>query len=103
MYAIIKTGGKQYRVSEGDEIYIEKLAGEVSDKIEFNEVLAVSDEGNFKVGQPYLESAKVEAEILAHGKQKKIYVMKYKPKKGYRRRNGHRQPYTKVKINKITA
>jgi large subunit ribosomal protein L21 len=101
MYAIIATGGKQYRVSVGDEIFIEKLAGEAGEAINFSEVLMVSDEDGLKVGQPTLENVVVEAEIVKQGRQKKIIVFKYKAKKGYRRKKGHRQPYTRVRINAI--
>ena len=101
MYAIIKTGGKQYKVSVGDEIFVEKLDGEAEDKIIFDEVLAVEDDGGFKVGTPVIDGAKVEGEIVKQGKSKKIIVFKYKPKKNYRRKQGHRQPYTRVRIEKI--
>ncbi len=101
MYAIIKTGGKQYKVQEGDELFIEKIAGESGDKVEFDEVLAISTDEGLNVGRPLLEGAKAEAKILAQGKHKKVTIIKYKAKKGYRRKQGHRQPYTKVKIAKI--
>ncbi|HHU07648.1 MAG TPA: 50S ribosomal protein L21 [Clostridiaceae bacterium] len=101
MYAIIKTGGKQYKVQEGDELFLEKIAGESGDKVEFDEVLAISTDEGLNVGLPLLDGAKVEAEILAQGKHKKITIIKYKAKKGYRRKQGHRQPYTKVKITKV--
>ena len=103
MYAIIATGGKQYRVSAGDEIFIEKLEGEAGDAIKFDQVLAVSDDNGLKAGTPVVDGAVVEAEIVKQGKQKKIIVFKYKAKKGYRRKKGHRQPYTRVRINKITV
>lgn len=103
MYAVIATGGKQYRVSEGDEIFIEKLVGEAGDAVKFDQVLAVSDDNGLKAGTPIVEGASVEAEIVKQGKQKKIIIFKMKSKKGYRRRKGHRQPYTRVKINKITV
>jgi len=103
MYAIIKTGGKQYKVQVGDEIFVEKLSGENTDTVLFDEVLAVSDDDGIKVGKPVLEGAAVEGEIVKQGKQKKIVVFKYKPKKGYRRKKGHRQPYTRVRINKINV
>ena len=103
MYAVIATGGKQYRVSEGDEIFIEKLAGEAGDTVKFDQVLAVADDNGLKAGTPTVDGAAVEAEIVKQGKQKKIIVFKMKAKKGYRRKKGHRQPYTRVKINKITV
>lgn len=95
--AIFKTGGKQYLVTEGTELYVEKLDNEVNSEVVFNEVLYV--DGEF--GNPYVNGAKVTAEILKHGKQKKIIVFKYKPKKKYRKTQGHRQPYTKIVIKKI--
>ncbi|MGI6091084.1 MAG: 50S ribosomal protein L21 [Saccharofermentanales bacterium] len=101
MYAIIMTGGKQYKVREEDELFIEKIAGEAGDKVEFAEVLAVSGDNGLKVGTPLLEGATVEAEIVKQGRHRKIRILKYKAKKQYRRRQGHRQPYTKVKITKI--
>ena len=103
MYAVIVTGGKQYRVQEGDEFRIEKLDGQVGDNVVFDEVLVVSDDNGVKVGKPVIEGAKVEAEILDNGKAKKVIAFKYKPKKGYRKKKGHRQPFTKVKINSINA
>jgi large subunit ribosomal protein L21 len=103
MYAVIATGGKQYRVSVGDEIFVEKLTGEAGDAINFAEVLAVSDDDGLKVGTPTVAGAVVEGEIVKQGKQKKIIIFKYKAKKGYRRKKGHRQPYTRVRINKINA
>lgn len=101
MYAIIKTGGKQYKVAEGDEIFVEKLEGEAGDSVDFDEVLAVSNDDDFKVGTPFVEDVKVSGEIVKHGKGKKIVIFKYKPKSTYRNKTGHRQPYTKVKINSI--
>jgi large subunit ribosomal protein L21 len=103
MYAVIATGGKQYRVSVGDEIFIEKLAGEAGDAVKFTEVLMVSDDNGTQVGAPTLDGAAVEAEIVKQGKQKKIIVFKYKAKKGFRRKKGHRQPYTRVRINAINV
>lgn len=103
MYAIIETGGKQYKVSEGDVIFVEKLANEVGDAISFEKILAVSDNGALKLGTPILSGAKVDAKVLSHGKEKKILIFKYKPKKGYSKKQGHRQPYTKVQIEKIKA
>ena len=103
MYAVIATGGKQYRVNVGDEIFIEKIEGEAGDNVKFAEVLAVSDESGLRVGSPTLDGATVEAEIVKQGKGKKVIIFKYKAKKGYRRKNGHRQPYTRVRIAKILA
>ena len=101
MYAILKTGGKQFKVQEGDVIYVEKLDVEVDSTIEINEVLAVSVDDVLTVGSPLIEGAKVEAKVLAQGKSKKIIVFKYKPKKDTRTKRGHRQPYTKVEILSI--
>lgn len=101
MYAIIETGGKQYKVKEGQVIRIEKLDLEAGEKVKFDEVLAVIDEDRAEFGQPFLENASVEASVLRNGKDKKIIVFKYKPKKNYRRKSGHRQPFTEVKIEKI--
>ena len=103
MYAIIKTGGKQYRVQEGDMIRIEKIDGQSDEQIEFNEVLAVSKDDKMAVGTPTIEGAKVIGKVVEQGKAKKIIVFKYKPKKDYRKKQGHRQPYTKVMIEKIEA
>ena len=103
MNAIIVTGGKQYKVAEGDVLYIEKLPNEAGDKVTFDKVLAVLDGDKATFGQPVVEGAKVEANVVKNGKGKKILVFKYKPKKNYRRRQGHRQPYTKVEITKIIA
>ena len=97
MKAIIETGGKQYRVEEGSEIYVEKLTGEVGDKITFDKVLMADD----KVGTPYLTSVKVVGEIVKQGKQRKVVIFKYNPKKNYHKKQGHRQPYTKVVIKSI--
>ena len=101
MYAIIKTGGKQYRVQEGDSIFVEKLAADVDSEVVFDQVLAVVNDGDVKVGAPVVEGAKVTAKVLEQGKQKKIRIFKYKAKSNFRRRMGHRQPYTKVTIEKI--
>ena len=103
MYAVLATGGKQYRVQEGDVIYVEKLDAEVDSTVELNEVLAVGTEEGIKVGTPVVEGAKVVAKVAAQGKAKKVIVFKYKSKKDYRRKNGHRQPYTKLVIEKIEA
>ena len=103
MYAVLTTGGKQYRVQEGDVLFVEKLNAEVDSTVELTAVLAVSKDGELKVGAPVVEGAKVVAKVLAQGKAKKVVVFKYKPKKDYRRKNGHRQPYTKIVIEKIEA
>jgi large subunit ribosomal protein L21 len=103
MYAVVSTGGKQYRVKEGDVIFVEKLNAEVDSTVELTEVLAVSNGESLKVGAPVVEGAKVVAKVLAQGKAKKVVVFKYKPKKDYRRKNGHRQPYTKLVVEKIEA
>ncbi len=98
MYAIIVTGGKQYKVAEGDVLFIEKKDVAEGEAVKFDEVLAVSNEGGLTVNP---QGASVDATVVAHGKDKKIIVYKYKPKKGYHKKQGHRQPYTKVKIEKI--
>lgn len=103
MYAVIKTGGKQYRVQEGDIIFVEKLAAEVDSTVEITDVLAVLKDGKLVVGKPVVEGAKVTAKVLKQGKAKKIIVFKYKPKKDYKKKQGHRQPYTQLKIEKIEA
>ena len=103
MYAVIATGGKQYRVSEGDVIFVEKLPGEVDDALVFTDVLTVVQDGEVKVGAPFVEGAKVTAKVLKQDKNKKIIIYKYKSKANYRRKTGHRQPYTKVSIEKIEA
>ena len=100
MYAIIATGGKQYRVSEGDKIYIEKIDAEVGSTVSFD-VLLVEDNGDVKVGTPVVEGVKVEGKVVGQVRGDKIIVFKYKSKKNYRRKQGHRQPYTKVEITKI--
>ena len=100
MYAIIATGGKQYRVCEGDVIYIEKLDVEVDSTVSFD-VLLVGNDGDVKVGTPVVEGVKVEGKVVGQVRGDKIIVFKYKSKKNYRRKQGHRQPYTKVEITKI--
>lgn len=102
MYAVIETGGKQVRVEEGMEIYVEKLDVEAGNKVTFDKVLLVADNG-VQVGNPYLNKVTVEGTVEKHGRQKKIIVFKMKPKKKYRKKQGHRQAYTKVVINKINA
>ena len=103
MHAIIETGGKQYKVAEGDTLFIGKLPVEAGEAVTFDKVLAVIDGENVTVGTPVVEGAKVDASVVKNGKGKKIIVFKYKPKKGYRRKQGHRQPYTKVTIGKISV
>lgn len=102
-HAIIITGGKQYRVAEGDTLFIEKLDVTGGDTVTFDKVLAVIDEDGSKFGTPLIEGASVEASVLKNGKAKKIRVFKMKPKKGYRLTKGHRQPYTQVLIGTIKA
>ena len=103
MYAVFETGGKQYKVSEGDVIFVEKLGAEDDASVSFDKVLAVGAEGDLKIGAPYVSGASVSAKVLKNGKAKKVLVFKYKPKKGYRRRQGHRQPFTKIQIEKING
>ena len=103
MHAIIVTGGKQYKVAEGETLFIEKLPAEAGEQVVFDQVLAVLDGESATIGTPTVSSAKVEAKVMKNGKGKKIRIFKYSPKKGYRRRQGHRQPYTKVEITKISA
>ena len=103
MYAVIKTGGKQYKVEQGATIRVEKLEGEAGAKLEFADVLLVADGENVKVGTPIVSGAKVSAEIVAQGKGERLVVFKFRRKKAYRRRNGHRQLYTAVKITGISA
>ena len=100
MYAIIETGGKQIKVAAGDKIFVEKLNAEVDSSFTFDKVLLVGGTTT-KVGSPYVEGAKVNATVIGDGKAKKVIIYKYKPKKGFHKKNGHRQPYTKVKINSI--
>ncbi len=102
MYAVIETGGKQYKVSEGDVLFVEKLGAAEGDAVKFDKVLAVGGEQTV-FGTPVVEGASVDAKVLANGKDKKVIVFKYKPKKGYKKKQGHRQPYTKVVIEKINA
>ncbi len=103
MFAVIETGGKQYRVQEGDIIYIEKLEIGAGDTVTFDRILALSNAGDVTLGSPVVAGAKVEGKIIKNGKGHKIMVFKYNAKKNYRRRQGHRQPYTKVQIEKILA
>ncbi len=103
MYAIIETGGKQYRVSEGAVVFIEKLEVNENDAVSFDKVIAVSNENGLTVGSPYVSGAEVKATAVKNGKGKKITVFTYKPKKGSSRKLGHRQPYTQVRIESIKA
>lgn len=103
MYAVIKTGGKQYKVSEGDTIYIEKLGIEQDAEVVFDEVVALGTDKGLKVGDPTVKGAKVTGKVIKNGKAKKITVFTYRPKKDSRRKLGHRQQYTKVEIGKISA
>ena len=103
MHAIIVTGGKQYKVTEGDVLYVEKLPNETGDAVTFDQVLAVLDGDKATFGQPTVAGASVQANVVKNGKGKKVIVFKYKPKKNYRRRQGHRQPYTKVEITAVKA
>ena len=102
MYAIIEACGKQYKVSEGDVVFVEKLDVNEGEKVTFDQVLLLSDGDKVKVGNPTVKSAKVEATVIEHGKAKKIRVYKYKAKKNERKTQGHRQPFTKIKIEKIS-
>lgn len=102
MYAIIETGGKQYKVSEGDVITVEKLAAEAGSEYSFDKVLVLSKENDITVGAPYVAGAKVTASVIGDGKAKKVIVYKYKSKKGFHKKKGHRQPFTKLKINAIS-
>ena len=103
MYAIIATGGKQYKVSEGDIIKVEKLGVEAGEAVKFEQVLLVNKDGEVLVGEPTVANATVEADVVENGKAKKIIVYKYKRKTGYHKKNGHRQQYTAVKITNINA
>ncbi len=102
MYAIIETGGKQYKVEQGDVVFVEKLGIEEGETVTFDKVLVVGGD-DVKVGTPYVDGASVEASVVKNGKDKKIIVYKYKSKKGYHKKQGHRQPYTKVEIKAINA
>ena len=103
MYAIIVTGGKQYRVQEGDVIFVEKMDVAEGTNVNFDSVLAVGNEGSVKVGTPVVEGASVEAKVVKNGKGKKLNILTYRPKKGSMVRKGHRQPYTKVEITAING
>ena len=103
MYAVIESCGKQYKVAEGDVVFFEKLDVEEGKKVTFDKVILVSNEGKVEAGNPYVKSMKVEGKVVSHGKGKKIIVFKMKAKKNYRRKQGHRQPYTKLVIESINA
>ena len=103
MYAVVATGGKQYKVEEGDFVFVEKIEGEVDDVVTLDKVLLASVNDEVKVGAPYVEGAKVEAKIVKQGKGEKIRIIKHKAKKGYRKRQGHRQPFTQLSIEKISS
>jgi len=103
MYAVIQTGGKQYRVAEGETLRVEKLAASAGDKLSFDPLLFADDGGNVQVGRPLVAGIKVEAEVVEQGLGKKIIIFKYKRRKSYRRKQGHRQPYTALKITAIKA
>ncbi len=103
MYAVVATGGKQYKVQEGEVLRVEKLAGEIGSEIAFDQILMTSDGEQVKIGQPVVEGAQVRGHIVEQGKSKKIIVFKYKRRKRYRRKNGHRQPFTAIKIDTIQA
>ncbi len=103
MYAVIETGGKQYKVSEGDVIFVEKLGAEEGESVTIDKVLIIGNDDKITVGTPAVDGASVEAKVLKNGKAKKIYVFKMKRKKNYRRKIGHRQPYTKLEITKING
>lgn len=101
MYAVIETGGKQYKVQEGDVITVEKMNAAAGDKIALDKVLVLSDGNDIKFGTPYVDSAKVEATVVENGKGEKVIIFKYKSKKDYRKKQGHRQPYTMLKIESL--
>ncbi len=103
MYAVIETGGKQYQVKEGDVVFIEKLSAEADETVTFDKIVAVGADDGIKIGTPYVDGAKVEAKVIKNGKSKKITVFTYKPKKGEKRKQGHRQPYTQVRIEAVKA
>jgi large subunit ribosomal protein L21 len=103
MYAVVVTGGKQYKVEEGDVLRIEKVDGNVGDAVTFDKVLLVADGENLTIGQPLVENTSVSAQIVEQGKNKKIIVFKFKRRKGYRKTQGHRQPFTAVKIGSIVS
>ncbi len=101
MYAVIETGGKQYKVTEGDMVFIEKLKADVESEVAFDKVLVISSDEELKVGQPYIEGAEVKGKVIKHGKAKKVLKMHYKPKKDLHKKTGHRQHYTLVEITSV--
>jgi len=103
MYAIISAGGKQYQVAPGDVIDVEKIAADEGEMVTLNQVLMISDESALRIGQPYLENAEVKAKVLRHDRSKKVIVFKFKKRKQYRRTKGHRQDFTRIRIDSITA
>ena len=103
MYAVIATGGKQYRVSKGDVIRVEKLEAEAGQPVNFGSVLLIEDDGNLEIGTPHLKDARVAGEVVAHGRSGKIEVLKFRRRKSYMRRAGHRQPYTEIRITGISG
>jgi large subunit ribosomal protein L21 len=103
MYAIIESGGKQYKVAVGDTIYVEKIDQATGESVVFDNVLAVSKEDQLTIGSPFVQGAKVKADVVKQGKGKKIIVYKYKPKKSYHKKQGHRQPYTQLTVTAIEA
>ena len=103
MYAVVKTGGKQYRVSKGDRVKIEKIPGEVGDEVRFDEVLMIGGAPDLKVGTPHVSGASVSARIVGQDRSKKIMVFKFKRRKGYKKKQGHRQAYTRVEITGIES
>ena len=103
MYAVIKTGGKQYRVTQGEEIKVERIAGEAGDNVVFDQVLLAGADENIRIGNPYLENAKVIGRLKGHGKNRKVIIFKYKRRKVFRKTRGHRQEYSLVRIESIEA
>ncbi len=101
MYAVMETGGKQYKVSEGDKVFIEKIKADEGSEVVFDKILVVSNDGEFKAGKPYVEGAEVKASVVKHGKAKKVLKMHYKPKKDLHKKTGHRQHYTLVEVKSI--